>query len=224
MQERRGFLYLLKVPLAIFGIAYVPSLVVQGDATTTINNIIASESLVRLSIISSLFVQVGFVFLLFALYKLLRPVSETYALLMVVLMLVSIPITMISDLNYFALLLMLNGGASVSGLPAEQLHTLVPLLLDLREHATFIAHIYWGLWLFPFGVLVFKSGYIPRVFGILLMLGSVGYLVDFFTFVLFPSIGPISWVTGWGEILLPLWLLIKGVDVEGWEKRVREAA
>ena len=218
-----GLLYLIKVPLAIFGIAFIPSLVVPGDAAATVSNLIASEFLVRLSIISSLVVQVSFIFLLFLLYRLLQPVNRTYSLLMVVLMMISIPLTMISELNPFAALMIVNRIDPTSGFTVEQAHTLVPLLLDLREHGIFIANIYWGLWLFPFGYLVCKSGYIPKIFGILLMIGCAGYVIDFLTFVLAPDFGTISQVTGWGEILLPLWLLIKGVNVDVWNERTLES-
>jgi hypothetical protein len=88
-----------------------------------------------------------------------------------------------------------------------------------------IAYIFWGLWLLPLGYLVFKSGYLPRILGILLMISCFGYLIDFFTFFLFPNFDvAINMFTGWAELLLCLWLLIKGVNVEQWEKRALESA
>jgi hypothetical protein len=143
---------------------------------------------------------------------------------MVIFMLVGVPITMLSELNRFAALLLLSGADYLTALTADQLQTLLPLFLDLREHGVIIASIFWGLWLFPMGYLVFKSGYIPKILGVLLIIGGFGYLIDFVTFILFPSIGVISTFTGMGEILFGLWLLIKGVNVEQWEKRALESA
>jgi hypothetical protein len=219
-----GFLYLIMVPFALFGIMWVSSLIVPGDAATTANNIMAVESLFRLSIVSSLIVQVGHIWLVLVLYKLLKAVNKNHALLMVIFMLVGVPITMLSDLNKFAALLLLSGADYLTIFTADQLQALVMFFLDLQNHGINIAGIFWGLWLFPMGYLVFKSGYIPKILGILLMIGCFGYLIDFVTFFFSPSFGPISGVTGMGEILFPLWLLIKGVNVEQWEKRALESA
>ena len=96
--------------------------------------------------------------------------------------------------------------------------------LDLAEHGVAIAEIFWGLWLFPFGYLVYKSGYIPRILGVFLMIGCFGYLFDFLVFFLSPGFeAEISGVTGLGELFIVLWLLIKGVNVEEWEKYSPEA-
>jgi hypothetical protein len=219
-----GLLYLIMAPIAIFGMTYVPSLIVPGEGAATANNIMASESLVRLSIMSALLVQVGHVFLVLLLYMLLKPVNKHHAALMVIFMLVGVPIAMLSELNHFAALLLSSGADYLTAFTPEQLHALVPLFLDLREHGVFIAQIFWGLWLFPMGSCVYKSGYIPKILGILLLIGCVGYLIDFVTFFLLPGFGAISGITGLGEILFPLWLLIKGINVEQWEKRALESA
>ncbi len=92
-------------------------------------------------------------------------------------------------------------------------------------HGALIAVIFWGLWLFPLGYLVFKSGYIPRILGVLLIIAGFGYLNDFFKFFLFPNFdATIFQFMAFGEMLFPLWLLIKGVNVEQWEKRALESA
>ncbi|MCP5066362.1 MAG: DUF4386 domain-containing protein [bacterium] len=219
-----GILYLVMAPFAVFGMKYMSSLVVPGDAAATAANIMASELLVRLSVVSALAVQVGHVFLVLLLYKLLKPVNETHALHMVMFMLVGVPITMLSELNHLAVLLLLNGADHLIAEPT-QLHALVLLLLDLRADGVAIAMVFWGLWLFPMGYLVYKSGYIPRVLGVLLMLGCIGYVTDFFTFLVLPEFEtPIGGIMGIGELALPLWLLIRGVDVEQWKERALESA
>ena len=221
-----GFLYLIMVPFALFGVMWPSTLIVPGDAATTVNNITAKESLFRLSIASSLLVQVGHIFLVLVLYKLLKPVNKNQAVLMVIFMLVGIPITMLSELNKFAALLLLSGADYLTVFTADQLQALVPLFLDLHEHGLQIASIFWGLWLLPMGYLVFKSGFLPRILGVLLIIAGFGYLIDCVTFFLFPNFDVIiSYYTSIGEFpLLPLWLLIKGVNVEQWEKRALESA
>ena len=223
-----GFLYLIMIPLGLFGIMWVSSLIVPGDAAITANNIMASESLFRLSIVSALILQTGHILLVLVLYKLLKAVNKNHASLMVIFMLVAVPIAMLNELNRFAAILLLNGADYLTVFTADQLQALVPLFLGLHEHGINIAGIFWGLWLFPMGYLVFKSGYIPRILGVLLIIAGFGYLLDFFTFFLLPNfyatINQITQFTGWGELLLPLWLLIKGVNVEQWEKRALESA
>jgi hypothetical protein len=199
-------------------------LIVPGDAATTANNVLASESLFRLGVVSALITQTVQILLVLALYKLLKPVNRNLALLMVIFILLGVPIAMLNELNHFVVLL-LSGADYLTVFTADQLQALVPLLLDLHEHGIMIAHIFWGLWLLPMGYLIFKSGYIPRILGVLLIIGGFGYLIDFVTFLLFPDFDvTIAEFTFIGELLLPLWLLIKGVDVEQWEKRALESA
>ncbi|MFQ5605838.1 MAG: DUF4386 domain-containing protein [bacterium] len=220
-----GLLYLLMVALGIFGIMYVPSnLIVPGDAKTTANNIMASASLFRLSLVSALFCQSVFILVVLVLYKLLKPVSKNHAVLMVIFMLIAVPIAMLSELNRFAALLLLNGADYLTVFTAEQLQALVPFFLDLNADGITIASIFWGLWLFPMGYLVFKSGYLPRILGVFLIMAGFGYLTDSFAIILCPSFKGIGLFTAWGKILFPLWLLIKGVNVEQWEKRALESA
>ena len=219
-----GFLYLTMVPLGFFGMFGHSNLIVPGDAATTANNIMAYASLFRFSIVSALIVQVVNILLVLVLYKLLKPVNRNHAVLMVIFILVSVPITMLNELNQFAALLLLNGADYLTAFEADQLQAKVMLFLDLHEHGIHISGIFWGLWLCPMGYLVFKSGFLPRILGILLIIGCLGYLIDSVRFFFFPSFEPIVLYTFWGELLLPLWLLIKGVNVEQWKKRALESA
>ncbi len=221
-----GALYLTLFPLGIFGILYVPSaLIVPGDAATTANNIMASESLFRASIVTALLVQIVNIFVVLALYQVLKPANKNMALLMVIFVLLGAPIAMLSELNKFAVLLLLSGADYLTIFTTDQLQALMSLFLDLHEHGISIASIFWGLWLFPMGYLVFKSGFLPGILGILLMIGCFGYLFDSATAFLLPNFEvTVSQFTFIGELLLPLWLLIKGVNVEQWEKRALESA
>lgn len=203
-----GALYLLLIPLGILGIIYVPAtLFVSGDIASTISNIAANELLFRLSIVSAFLVQLVNIFVVLYLYKLLKPVNQSHALLMVLFILLSLPITFVNEIFHIAVLVLLNS--------AEPSHQLVSLFLELHQHGIFVSHIFWGLWLFPMGYLVFKSGFLPKIIGILLMIGCTGYLIDSITHFLLPNFGfTFSEFTFVGELLLPLWLVIKGVDVD----------
>ena len=213
-----GGLYLLLLPLGILGLIYVPTtLFVPGDAAATAVNIMANESLFRLSIVSALLVQIVNIFVVLFLYKLLNPVNKNMALLMVLFILLGAPIAMLSEVNQAAALIIVN---STNPLP-----NLMALFLELHEVGIQIASIFWGLWLFPMGYLVFKSNYIPKIIGILLMIGCFGYLFDSFMFLLVPDFGiTVAQFTFIGELLLPLWLVIKGVNVDQWEKQTLKMA
>jgi hypothetical protein len=221
-----GVLYLSLGLFAPFSLLYVPStLIVPGDAAATANNIMASESMFRLGIVGSLLTAIVNIFVVLALYQLLKPVNKNMALLMVIFLLLAVPIGMLNELNQLAVLVLLSGADYLKVFAADQLQALVMLFLDLHKVGLLIAQIFWGLWLFPMGYLVFKSGFLPRILGVLLMIGCFGYLIESFAAFLLPSYKVnIALFTSWGELLFPLWLVIKGVNVEQWEKRALESA
>ena len=203
-----GWLYLCLIPLGILGIIYVPAtLFVIGDVASTISNILEHELLFRVGIVSAFLVQLVSIFVVLYLYKLLKPVNQAHALLMVLFLLLAVPITLVNELFHVAVLVLLNS--------AEPSHQLVSLFLELHQHGIFVSQVFWGLWLFPMGYLVFKSGFLPKILGILLMIGCMGYLVDSVTHFILPDFGfTFSEFTFVGELLLPLWLVVKGVDIE----------
>jgi hypothetical protein len=215
-----GLIGIIALVSGSFSIFVDSKLIVSGDAITTSNNIIASESLFRLGFVSSLIMQTASMFYAMVLYKLLKPVNKDHAMLMVILLLVAVPIFILNQLNQFAAL----------PLAADQMHAQMTLFLDLHQHGVFIAGIFFGLWLLPLGFLVFKSGYLPRFLGVFLMIGCFGYLIRFFQAFLFPGSEATIWTnpalvfTHLSELSLMFWLLIKGVNVEQWEKRVAASA
>ncbi len=221
-----GFLYLLANLPAPFALLYLPShLIVRGDAAATASNIIASESLFRLGIVGNIFTSIANIFVVLALYQLLKPVNKNAASLMVIFMLTSVPIGMLSELTQFAVLRLLSGADYLKIFPADQLSSMVMLFLDLHKYAINIAQIFWGLWLFPMGYLVFKSGFLPRILGVLLIIACFGYVIQSLAVFLVPNYTfNIGLFAGWGELFFVLWLLIKGVNVEQWEKRALESA
>jgi uncharacterized protein DUF4386 len=142
------------------------------------------------------------VFLALALYRLLKPVNKDHAVLMVALVLLSVPISFLSEVNHFAALSVL----SHAGDAAQAM-----LFLDMRRNGVLLAQIFWGLWSLPLAALVFRSGFLPKLLAFPVLIGGAGYLVDSCTQLLFPGSRTISQFTFLAELLLPLWLLIKGV-------------
>ncbi|MBZ5552596.1 MAG: DUF4386 domain-containing protein [Acidobacteriia bacterium] len=210
-----GLLYVLMSIPGAFSLLYVPSvLIVPGDATATVNKIQASELLFRIGMVSELICATGFIFVALALYRLFKGVDKTQASLMVTLFVVSVPISFLNVLNQLAVLTLLSGANFLSAFDPRQLNALVMLFLGLHNDGILLAQIFWGLWLFPFGVLVFKSGFLPRILGVLLILACFGYLAISSTFLLLPAYGHIvsrfAMVLTLGELPIILWLLIKG--------------
>jgi len=208
-----GALYLLMMPFAAFTL-YVRYVNVGSDPATTASNILAAPGLYRAAIVTWLTSQVISVFLVVQLYRLLKPVDATLALLMLVLALVGVPIVFANESHSFAVLLLLTD--SMVSVSVEQSAADLMLQLQLHERGIALAQIFWGLWLFPLGWLVFNSGFLPRWLGILLLIAGFGYLFDFFSAAIYPAFGvKLTQFTFIGELLFPLWLVIWGVKKAG---------
>lgn len=211
-----GLLYLLGGLPAPFALLYVPGkLIVRGDAMATADRIRASEGLVRMGIAAGLVSTAVFIFVPLVLYRLFKAVSEKHALAMLVLFLLSVPISLLNELNYIAALNFANGGANfLSVFDAPQRDALAYLFLRLHGQGIFVAQIFWGLWLFPFGILVTRSGFIPRFLGVLLMIAGSGYVASSFTALVLPQyldrVSQVTMVLAFGELPIVLWLLIWG--------------
>ena len=210
-----GLLYFLASLPAPFGLIYVPTkLIVLNDPTATANNIRASESLLRLGIGCELLGSIMFILVVVALYRLFKPVNETYALTMMILILISIPISLLSVVNEVVALIVVNGANFLSVFDARQLDALAYILMRLHGRTILVAEIFWGLWLIPFGILVIQSRFIPRILGYLLFLAALGYLASSVTFLLLSSYG--DFVDKFAsqlplfELPIILWLLIFG--------------
>jgi hypothetical protein len=212
-----GLIYLIVIATGILSLAYVPSqLIVSGDPARTVENIAASQGLFRIDIACGLVCYVAFLFLPLAFYRLLSDVSPSAAGLMVLLAIVSVPIALGNLVNKFDVLTLLSGKAYLAHYSADQLNAAVMLALARYDSGVLVAKIFWGLWLLPLGYLLFRSGRVPKVLGILLMLGCFGYLVDVFGATLFSGysstrIARLARVpASIGEIGTCLWLLIFG--------------
>jgi len=210
-----GVLYLLNSIAGFFAMGYVPGkLIVQGNATATAVNIMASETLFRLGIAGQLIGMAGFLFVAIALYDLLKGVDQRQALLMVLLIVVSIPIAFLNELNSIAALVLVRGAEFLSVLEKPQREAVAMLLLELHGQGLVIAEIFWGLWLFPLAMLVYRSRFLPRILGVWLALAGLAWVILSLTTILLPRYqeraNTYSQPALFGEIAFMLWLVIKG--------------
>jgi hypothetical protein len=224
-----GFLYLAYFVAFFLADNGVHSTAVgSADAAATAQNIMASEWQFRVGFVSFILAAVFFLLSAWALYVLLKPVNKALALLLVLLNLAGVAVKCATLLSEFAALLLLSDADYLQAFPADQLQALAILFLDSYQAGFMIAQIFFGAWLLPLGYLVFKSGFLPRFLGILLIIDCFAILIWFFQFFLFPDSEAISQpflaVSFIAEALLCLWLLIRGVNVEQWEKRALESA
>jgi len=210
-----GLLYVIASIPGFFALVYVPSkLIVHGNATATANNIAANETLFRLGIAANLIGQALFIFVALALYGLFKGVNQRHALAMLTLILVAVPIAFLNEVNSIGALVMARGADFLSVFDKPQRDALVRLFLFLRGSGFDIAGIFWGLWLFPLGMLVYRSRFLPRFLGVLLMAGTFSYLANSFTSLVLPAYEDV--VSRWMsplqlvEVVFMLWLLIMG--------------
>jgi hypothetical protein len=210
-----GLLYVLASIVGIFGLLYVPSkLIVNGNAVETARNIAASETLFRLGIAAHLIGEALFVFVALALYDLLKAVNHRNALYMLTLILVAIPIAFLNELNAIAATFLVRGSEFLSVFDQSQRDALAMLFLNVHGYGFDVAGIFWGLWLFPLGLLVYRSGFLPRILGVALMVNCFAFLINSLTSLVLPHYGGL--VSGWmrpfhfGEQVFMLWLVIMG--------------
>lgn len=202
-------LYPIWAIVGIVGLLYVPSkLIVIENPILTAQNIENNEGLFRLGIASSLITQLLFIVVALLLYKFFESINKTQASLMAILALVSVPISMLNTLNRVAALQALDQ-------PDQMM-----FYVNMNSEGITIASIFWGLWLFPLGYLVYKSGYFPKLIGIAAIIGGIGYTVGSFTKILTPEFHGLIEICEYltfGEIIWLLWLIIRGPK---WPKEV----
>ena len=213
-----GLLYLMLIPTGIFSLIYVPStLIVFGDAAATMQNIEASELLYRSGIYVGLLSSLIYLLVALALYRLLKEVSEKQAVLMVAFVVIAVAASFANSFNQLAVLIILSKPDFLSAFEPAQLEGVAYLFVRLQGHGIQIIQIFWGLWLIPMGILVYRSGFIPKIIGVSVWLAAFAYLMSNFMFVLLPqyqaALSPI--MTGLEMLELPIifWLLIVGVRI-----------
>ena len=212
---------LLSLVAGGFGEAYVPSkLIVSADATATANNINAAVSLFRWGFAAYLVEATCDIALALMFYALLRPVSKDLALLAAFFGLVGTAVFAVAELFYFAPSLILGGAGYLKTFSPDQLNTLALLSLKLYAYSGGLFTVFYGMgWVFR-GYLIFRSGYLPKLIGVLMTLGGLAFVVRNFALVLAPAYasGSLLLLMLPGGLALALWLLVKGVDVPKWEE------
>jgi hypothetical protein len=224
-----GLLYFVSSIFAVFGLIYVPQrLIVSGNATATANAIRGSESLFRAGLGSELVGMTIFIFVVLALYRLFEGVDRKQASLMVILILLSVPLSFVSVLSEMGALTLIGSADFLSVLGRNQLDALALLFLKFHSYGWILASVFSGLWLFPFGALVIRSGFIPRILGFLLIAAGFGWLIDSFSSILFAqpadAVSTITTVLESAELPIIFWLLIWGAKVPRAENAAPAAA
>jgi hypothetical protein len=210
-----GLLYVLMSILGFFAMGYVPGkLIVHGNAVATAHNISAHETLFRFGIAAELVGYTGFIFVAMALYDLLKGVNQRQALMMVLLIVVSVPIAFVNELNSVAALVLVQGADFFSMVEGPEREALAMLFLRLHFHGLVVAEIFSGLWLFPLAMLVYRSRFLPRFLGLWLPLAGVAWVILGLTGILLPQyydkVYSYSQPAMIGEIVFMFWLLIRG--------------
>lgn len=212
-----AFWYLLILVTGPIVLIYLPSkFLVPGDAAATIAHIMASQTLYRLWIVIGFFSSIAFLFTGLALYDLFKAVNRGLARMMVVLVVLSVSIGFSFSFLQMAVLQFGGGADYLKAFTPVQLQSLAMIFLDMDKQGHLVANIFWGLWLLPLGILIFKSGFFPKILGVLEWIACFGYLASFFLGFLFPgilaSINPIITVMLLGELPFIFWLITRGAQ------------
>jgi hypothetical protein len=211
-----GLLYLGAIVLGFIVLMYIPNrLIVSGDATATAHAIVANESLFRIAIVGDIASGALWLFVVLALYRLLRDVDVVQANLMLILgAFMQVPLYFVNAVNYTAVLLLLSGASYLSPFSEAQRDALAMLFLKLHYYQLLASFLFAGLWLLPFGMLVFKSRFLPRILGVWLAANGIAWAVLCIVGFLAPQYADltrrISSPFLLGEIAITLWLLIMG--------------
>ena len=220
--RQAGLLWFLSTITGAFGLLYMRSnVIIPGDAAATASNIMASEFLYRAAIVSSLFSQIFLFFLGLTLFHLFKEVNKRLATVLLASMMISVAIAVVNTLNHFGALLVLSQADFLNVFNTEQLNAIAFLFLRLANSAgQGLLEIFWVPYYFIFGLLIIRSRFLPKIFGILLMIMGIGFALNVFEKFLFPQFYPalfsqLAMLGGaLGGIPTMLWLLIKGAEVQ----------
>lgn len=226
-----GLLWFLSAITGGFGLFYVrSSVIVIGDSSATAANIVASEFLFRAAIVSSLLSQVFLFFVGLALFHLFKEVNRVLATVCLTSVMMTVAIAVVNALNLFGALLVLSPADYLKVFNSEQLNAMTMIFLRLaNSFGQGLLEIFWTPYYFSFGLLIIRSRFLPKIFGILLMIMSVGFAINVFTKFLIPQFYPAIFTQlamalgALGAIPTMLWLLIKGAKVQPLDTRAPQA-
>ncbi len=210
-----GWLYLALVVLGPLPLMIIPNaLYVTGNPAATAHNIATHEVLFRAGILDLLIAGTVEILLALSFYRLFSVVDRSLAAVLVAFGVVSVPISFVNELNSVGMLLCAKGGAFLSAFTPAQREGLVTLFVNLHHYGNVVNEMFWGLWLLPLGMLVYKSGFLPKVLGVWLVLNCFAYVAQCITGILWPQsidvVDNIAFPVQFGEVAIMLWLIIMG--------------
>ncbi|KAB2879378.1 DUF4386 domain-containing protein [bacterium] len=211
-----GLLYLIWIITGLFAMFYVPSQInMKGDAAATAQNILSNEFLFRASIVNDIFSGTLWVIMVLVFYRLFKPVDKFQAKLLVALVMVQIPNIFIMEALNIASLMSFKGEI-LKTFELAQRQDLAMLFLKINDYVVIILEAFWGLWLIPLAILVYRSRFLPHFLGVWLALTGLFYLALSFTDIMMPQYrdmvlnSPVALPIELGEVAFMLWLLIMG--------------
>jgi len=209
-----GLLYLIWIITGLYAMFYIPSQInMRGDAATAAQNILSNEFLFRTGIVNDLVSSTLWVVMVLVFYRMFKQVSERHAKLLFALVIVQVPaVFFMATFNIAAL--MIVKGEILKSFELVQRQDLAVLFLRINDYGVLTLELFWGLWLFPLGILVYMSRFIPRFVGVWLIINGFAYVVISFTSLLLPQykdmVFSISLPALFGELAFMLWILIMG--------------
>ncbi len=218
-----GLCYLLIILLGIFGQIIVRgSYIVSEDAAATMQNIVASPLLWRWGIAGDIAMHLLDIPLMIILFLLLKPVNKTVALLALAFNIIQTAVLATNKLALMVPLIVVTNSHYVSALSPEQISAQIMLLIDIHNYGFGLGLIFFGFACLCYGYLIFNSGFFPKIIGVLIAIAGLCYLINSFVLILLPAappmVYPILGVCLLSELSLCLWLLLKGVDQQHWQK------
>ncbi len=225
-----GVMYLLIIATGAFGeIVVRGTLFVSGDPSSTAANIAASESLWRVGIVGDILQHVFDIPVMLALYLILKPVNKNLARLAILFNLIQTAVLVANSFNLIMPLFLVGNAEYLKAFAPNQLHVWTQLFVRLHSYGFGVGLVFFGLTCLVVGYLIFKSGYLPRILGILMIIAGLCYLTNSLALLLAPTVAAvivpaILLPALVAELSLALWLVIKGIRVEAWKMRVVEFA
>lgn len=211
-----GALYLLLVFSGLFDLMYVQGkLVVKNNAAATAGKILAHQTLFRIDMAVGLLSTVIFVFVALGLYHLLKDVNKNLAAVMVILVLIPVAQAFANQVFWFGAFELVRGADYLSAMAQPQRESMAMLCIRLNDYGAILCEMFWGLWLLPLGLLVFRSGFMPRFIGVWLFINGITYVILSLVGLLLPAqpgwLFQVAMPAMLGELVLTLWLLVIGV-------------
>lgn len=201
--------------------------IVSGDAMATHTNLIASQGIWRIGIAGDLLMHLLDLVVLISYYYLLRPVNKTLAQLALFFGLIQTAVLVVNKLNLVVPLFFVENSGYLQAFSKEQLASFSYLFIKAHNYGLGVGLLFFGGECLIDGYLVYRSGFLPRILGVMIAIAGAGYLINSFTLILAPSLSEYTFSIVMGPIIIAetsmaLWLLIKGVNVSQWNK-VQEA-